>query len=165
LLRLSLQPLSAAAFQPFGAVIDGDRACERLLINDGRTERLHALAPVDCDAAGGSPAISLFRARPVDAGFVLRRMERHPLGSQAFINLSGNPYAVVVAPPGEFDESAIRGFLARPDQGVSYSRGVWHHYLLALGGPSDFAVIDRIGPGDNCEEVALQAPLCLALPR
>jgi hypothetical protein len=73
-------------------------------------------------------------------------LERHPLGSQAFISLSGNPYAVVVAPPGELDESRIRGFLAQPSQGVNYHMGTWHHYLLALEAASDFVVSTVSGP-------------------
>lgn len=135
-----------------------------MAINDGRTERLHQLAAVDCAAERGSAAISLFRAQPVDDSFLLQRMERHPLGSQAFINISGNPYAVVVAPAGDLDEAAICAFLATPQQSVSYHRGVWHHYLLALSAPSEFVVVDRVGPGSNCDEMPLKTALQLALP-
>jgi ureidoglycolate lyase len=35
---------------------------------------------------------------------------------------------------------------------VNYHRGVWHHPLIALDGVSDFLVIDRGGPGSNCDE-------------
>ena len=94
---LPLQPLTAENFAPFGAVIDAAAPCERLSINEDRTTRHHCLAAVDCGHRDGEAAISLFRATPVDADFTLRRMERHPLGSQAFINTSGNRYAVVVA--------------------------------------------------------------------
>lgn len=160
---LPLQALNAAAFRSFGSVIDADAPCEQWLINDGRTRRHHALAPVRCDA-GGVPAISLFRTRPIGADFVLRRMERHPLASQAFINVSGAPFAVVVAPPGPLDEAAIRGFFVSPSQSISYAPGVWHHYLLALERASDFVVVDRIGPGDNCDEQVLKEPLTLELP-
>jgi ureidoglycolate lyase len=75
-----------------------------MVINEGRTTRHHALAQSTRRSGGEAPVISLFRARPVEAGFALRAMERHPLGSQAFINTGGNPYAVVVAPPGDLDE-------------------------------------------------------------
>jgi len=160
---LRLEPLSAEAFASFGEVIDADSACEAYPINEGRTQRHHALAKVDCTAEGGSAALSLFRATPIEQEFTLRGMERHPLASQAFINTSGRPYAVVVAPAGEFDESAIRGFLARGDQSINYRRGTWHHYLLALEGASDFVVVDRVGAGDNCDEVALETPIRLLL--
>lgn len=162
---LRLEPLTAEAFRAFGDVIDSAAPCEKILINEGRTTRHHALAQIDRGPAPGEAAISLFHTQPVTAGFALRSMERHPLGSQAFINTSGSPYAVVVAPAGDFDERAIRGFIARPDQGVNYHRGTWHHYLLALGAPSVFVVIDRIGPGANCDERMLQEPLELVIPR
>ena len=79
-------------------------------------------------------------------------MERHPLGSQAFIPLSGRPYLVVV---GRDKPENLEVFLAGPTQGVNYRAGTWHHYSLALEAPSDFLVIDRVGPGENLEEVVL----------
>lgn len=86
---------------------------------------------------------------------ILKVMERHPLSSQAFYPLSTFPYLVVVAPTGELDPSAIVAFLAQPNQGVNYHRGVWHHYSLALAGISDFLVVDRISDDENCDEVRL----------
>ena len=161
--ELQLAPLSTDAFKPFGEVIDSEVPCEKIAINEGNTLRHHALAQVDCAEADGSAAISLFRAQPIDSSFVLRFMERHPLGSQAFINTGGNPYVIVVAPPGDLDETAIRGFIAKPSQGVSYRRGTWHHYLMALQKPSDFVVVDRVGPGNNCDEQTLSEPIQLVL--
>ncbi|MFK8042300.1 ureidoglycolate lyase [Congregibacter sp.] len=162
--ELTLQPLTAELFAPFGAVIDGQTPCETYPINEGLTQRHNALASVDCAAEGGSAVLSLFRAQAVSGGFVLRGMERHPLGSQAFINTSGNPYAIVVAPAGDLDETAIQGFLASSSQSISYHRGTWHHYLLALDSASDFVVVDRIGPGNNCDELELKSPMQLVLP-
>ncbi|EED32929.1 ureidoglycolate hydrolase [gamma proteobacterium NOR5-3] len=162
--ELQLKPLTAQGFAPFGDVIDGQVACEQYPINEGLTQRHHALAAIDCAREGGAPALSLFRAQAIKADFVLRSMERHPLGSQAFINTSGNPYAIVVARAGILDEDAIQGFLATGEQSVSYHRGTWHHYLLALNTASDFVVVDRIGPGNNCDEIDLQTPLKLVLP-
>ncbi|MFP5402573.1 MAG: ureidoglycolate lyase, partial [Gammaproteobacteria bacterium] len=57
------------------------------------------------------------------------------------------------APP-QVEDLAV--FLARGDQGVNYATGVWHHPLLALEGVSDFLVVDRSGPGHNCDEVLLE---------
>ncbi len=160
---LNPEPLSSEAFAEFGDVIDATAPCEQLSINDGRTQRHHALAAIDCVPADAPTGISLFRATPVDGSFVMQRMERHPLGSQAFINTSGRRYAIVVAPPGDLDESRIRAFIARPEQSVNYHRGTWHHYLLALDAPSDFVVVDRLGPDDNCDEQDLVTPLRLNL--
>lgn len=152
---LAVEPLTRAAFRPFGEVIETrDRASYP--INGGTTDRFHDLAPVDVHAAGGHALISIFRARPSIATPSIMMLERHPLGSQAFIPLSARPYLVVVAEPGTpLVPDTMRAFLAGPDQGVSYARGTWHHPLLALGAESDFLVIDRGGPGDNCDEVAL----------
>src|SRR4029079_9807993 len=89
---------------------------------------------------------------------VLKIFERHPLGSQSFVPLSGRPYLVAVASAGAFDAAAIRLFRAEGNQGVHYRKGVWHHFLLALDATSDFLVVDRAGPGDNLEEIALAPP-------
>ncbi|MEM1188097.1 MAG: ureidoglycolate lyase [Pseudomonadota bacterium] len=158
---LEPRALTAEAFAPFGDVIDEAAACERFAINEGHTQRHHDLGRIDCSGGDGRAALSLFRATPIDAGFQLRFMERHPLGSQAFINTSGCRYAVVVAPRGELDEAAIEAFVAEGNQSLNYHRGTWHHYLLALDAPADFVIVDRVGPGDNCEERQLSAPLLI----
>jgi ureidoglycolate lyase len=70
-----------------------------------------------------------------------------------------------VAPAGAFDAARVRLFRAEGHQGVHYRKGVWHHFLLALDEESDFLVVDRAGPGDNCEEVALAAEDEIQIPR
>ena len=150
---LTPEPLTAAAFAPFGSVIEASDAATRIDINQGHAVRYDALAEVDVTEGGGTPVISLFRARPL-AEPVLKTFERHPLGSQGFVPLNGRPYLVAVAPPGDFDPAAIRVFRAEGDQGVNYRKGTWHHFLLVLE-DSDFLVVDRAGPGGNCEELEL----------
>jgi len=149
--ELTPEPLTAEAFAPFGNVIEASDAAVKLDINQGHAVRYDRLAEVD--VADGTGAISLFRARPL-ADLVLRVFERHPLGSQTFVPLSGSPYLVAVAPAGPFDPARIRLFRAEKHQGVHYEKGVWHHFLLVLD-ESDFLVVDRAGPGDNCEEIEL----------
>jgi len=152
--ELTPEPLTAAAFAPFGAVIEVSDEAVKLEINQGHALRYDRLAEVDVADGGGSGAISLFRAQPLAAP-VLRVFERHPLGSQSFVPLGGRPYLVAVAPAGAFDPAGIRVFRAEGDQGVHYAKGTWHHFLLVLDADSDFLVVDRAGPGANCEEVAL----------
>ena len=154
--ELTPEPLTAEAFAPFGSVIEASDAATRLAINQGHAVRYDHLAEVDVADGGGSGAISLFRAQPL-AEPVLRMFERHPLGSQSFIPLRGRPYLVAVAPAGDFDAAAVRVFLAQGDQGVHYRKGTWHHFLLVLDADSDFLVVDRAGPGENCDEVELGA--------
>ena len=147
------EPLTAKAFAPFGRVIEASEAAVKLDINQGHAIRYDRLAEIDVADEEGTGAISLFRARPL-AELVLRMFERHPLGSQSFVPLSGRPYLVAVAPAGDFDPAQIRLFRAEGHQGVHYRKGTWHHFLLVLE-ESDFLVVDRAGPGDNCEEIAL----------
>ncbi|HEX8224145.1 MAG TPA: ureidoglycolate lyase [Allosphingosinicella sp.] len=150
---LTPEPLTAEAFAPFGSVIEASDAAVKLEINDGHAMRYDRLAEIDVADGGGTGAISLFHARPL-AELVLRAFERHPLGSQSFMPLSGRAYLVAVAPVGPFDPGRIRLFRAGPHQGVHYRKGVWHHFLLVLD-ESEFIVVDRSGPGDNCDEIEL----------
>jgi ureidoglycolate lyase len=148
------EPLTAEAFAQFGNLIEASDDAVRLDINQGHAVRYDRLADIDVADGGGVPIISLFRARPL-AELVLRTFERHPLGSQTFVPLSGRPYLVAVAPAGDFDPTRIRLFRAEAHQGVHYETGVWHHFLLVLEAESDFLVVDRAGPGENCEEIEL----------
>ncbi len=155
---LPLEPLTADAFKPFGDVIE-TRGARHFPINGGRTERYHDLADIQFDGPGARPILSIFRCEPVSLPLRIEMLERHPRGSQAFMPLANRPYLVVVAAPGEDPEtSGLRAFLARGDQGVNYHAGVWHHPLLPLESIADFLVVDRAGPGNNCDERPLRSP-------
>ncbi|WGL15169.1 ureidoglycolate lyase [Microbulbifer bruguierae] len=154
---LKLQPLTSEAFAPYGDVLEVSDHRQHFPINRGNTERYHALARVDVTGQEGYPIISIFRTQPVVLPFRIECMERHPLGSQSFTMLGGEPYLVVVAEPGEFRPQTLRGFLAQPHQGVNYHRGTWHHYCLCLNRACDFLVVDRGGCGHNCDEILLPA--------
>jgi ureidoglycolate lyase len=156
---LKVEPLTAAAFASFGDVIDAASATERITINEGTAERLHGLARVDV-AGDGHGLISLCRAQPRALPFEVRVLERHPLGSQAFVPLGPSPRWVVVVAT---DPSAKpRAFLATNGQGINYHRGTWHHPLIALDRAIDFVVVDRGGGDANCDEVALADPWLIA---
>ncbi|MBS0480192.1 MAG: ureidoglycolate lyase [Proteobacteria bacterium] len=159
---LSPEPLTAEAFAQFGDVIEmSDRAVRRT-INYGWTDRYDRLAMLDVSDEGGVGAISIFHARPLDP-LVLRVFERHPLGSQSFMPLSGRRYLVAVAPDGPFDASRVRLFGAAPHQGVQYAKNVWHHFVLALDAESAFLVVDRVGPGDNLQEIWLSSSQAISV--
>lgn len=153
------KPLTAEAFAPFGDVIEVDDNKQHFAINDGNTERYHDLA--DIDVGTGKAIVSIFRSTPLPQPISLRMMERHPLGSQAFVSMTGLPYLVVVAPAGEFDASKMEVFIAQGNQGVNYHTATWHHYCLALHQESDFLVVDRAGDGDNCDVVTLDGNLTI----
>jgi ureidoglycolate lyase len=160
-IKLAIEPLTRAAFSPFGDVIEMAGA-QHYPINQGFAERFNDLARIDTAPEGGETIVSLFRGRPrslpIEIGFV----ERHPLGSQAFYPLQKRDWLIVVAdstmPP---TSRTLRAFRASGQQGINYARKVWHYPLLVLDQDSDFLIIDRKGPGNNLEEVQLAEPAIL----
>ena len=156
-----IESLTREAFAPFGDVMEASDAARHFPINGGTTERYHDLADIQLDAQGRA-IVSIFRGQPRTLPFTITMLERHPLGSQAFMPLNGRPYLVAVAPRGDtFGANDVRVFLARGDQGVNYAAGVWHHPLLVLDEVSDFLIVDRAGPRANCDERDLPEPLTI----
>jgi len=152
---LTIEPLTAEAFRPFGEVIEANDSVRHFSINDGFAERYHDLACIDVASNSGRAILSIFKALPRSLPMQLVLLERHPLGSQAFMPLSPLPFLVVVAKAALVpDLSHIRCFRATPGQGINYARGTWHHPLIALLAPSDFLVVDRGGAPENanCDE-------------
>jgi ureidoglycolate lyase len=156
------KPLTKAAFSAFGDVIEASADANNFAINDGYTQRYHDLAKVDVDDKQGHAIISIFRSTPLTPPIAIKMMERHPHGSQAFIPMGQNPYLIVVAPSGEFEQNKIEVFIANANQGVNYHKGTWHHFCLALNSESDFLVVDRGGKGDNCDVLELDGSLVIS---
>lgn len=158
---LAVEALSGAAFAPFGEVIEAASARRVYGINDGTAQRFHDLCRIDTASGGGRTLVSLFRAESRALPIRVTMLERHPLGSQAFVPLDpALRYLVVVAGS---PDATPRAFLATHGQGINLQRGTWHHPLLALDRRSDFLVIDRGGDGDNCDEVTLPTAWLLSL--
>lgn len=154
--------LTRTAFTAFGDVIEANAEANVFAINNGFTQRYHDLAKIDVSDNAGHAIINIFRSTPLAQPIAIKMMERHPHGSQAFIPMGQNPYLVVVAPAGEFDINKLEVFIANADQGVNYYKGTWHHFCLALGGESDFLVVDRGGKGDNCDVIELDGSIVIA---
>lgn len=165
---VSIERLTASAFAPFGEVLEAAGEPDRI-INQGLCRRFHDRAALDFP--DGRAGISLFDARPRTLPLTLDMMERHPLGSQAFVPMTYTPFLVIVAEDAGGAPGTPRAFLTAPGQGVNYRRNVWHGVLTPLAplrgradiglpleasprrsAPGLFAVIDRIGDGDNLEE-------------
>jgi ureidoglycolate lyase len=143
------EPLTPEAFAPFGDVLEAAGEPDRI-INQGLCGRFHDRARLDF--GGGQAGISIFKAEPRALPYKLDLVERHPLGSQAFLPMSLDPFLVIVAEGQEPTPSRIRAFLAKPGQGVNLLRNCWHGVLTPLHAPGLFAVVDRIGEGANLEE-------------
>ncbi|MGQ8974369.1 ureidoglycolate lyase [Acinetobacter schindleri] len=150
---IQIQLLTSENFARFGEVISC-QGNDYFHINDAHTERYHALVMTEIigDAKAG---ISIFRnIKSTQIPFEISMLERHPNGSQAFIPMQGQKFLIVVAPSLDTDTpdlSQLCAFITDGTQGVNYRAGTWHHPLLTLEAPSDFAVVDRIGTGHNCD--------------
>jgi ureidoglycolate lyase len=145
------EPLTAAAFAPFGDVLD--TSGDFRLINAGLCQRFHDRATLDFnDARAG---ISIFQAEPRSLPYSLDLIERHPLGSQAFIPMTQNPFLIIVS---DGPSATPRAFLTNGAQGINLHRATWHGVLTPLYAPGLFAVVDRIGHGANLEEHRFQVP-------
>ncbi|MDJ0637247.1 MAG: ureidoglycolate lyase [Paracoccaceae bacterium] len=153
--QVSIAPLTAEAFRPFGDVLDASGAPDKL-INQGLCGRYHDRARLDF--SDGKAGISLFKAELRGLPLELEMVERHPQGSQAFLPMSVDPFLVIVAPDQNGSPGTPQAFLTSGAEGVNYRLGVWHGVLTPLSGPGLFAVVDRIGPGDNLEEHWFETP-------
>ena len=150
----TLQPiaLTRAAFCAFGEVIELQGA-RQIPINRGLTTRFHDLFTIDCARAGGRVSVNLFRTSPLPLPHTVQVMERHPLGSQAFLPLGREPFLVLVAPPGEtVSADDLTLYKTNGQQGVNLPPNTWHHFQIVIGHRQDFIVVDRVGPGENLEE-------------
>ena len=149
--QIKPEPLTSAAFAPFGDVLDATGGFR--LINAGLCQRHHDLAHLDF--ADGGAGISIFMAEPRALPYAFDLIERHPDGSQAFVPMSEHPFLVIVA---KDPQTIPRAFLTNGAQGINLHRGTWHGVLTPLHHPGRFAVIDRIGGGTNLEEHRFARP-------
>lgn len=149
---IRIQPLTPEAFAPFGEILDTAGAPDKL-INQGLCGRYHDRATLDFTEAGRA-GISLFRSELCSLPVTLELMERHPLGSQAFLPMSMDGFLVVVAPDDAGKPGTPLAFRTAPGQGINFHRNTWHGVLTPLSGSGLFAVVDRIGGGRTCRSTA-----------
>lgn len=163
-ISLRPEPLTKERFAPYGDVIESG-ADRPAAMNAARFQRFDDLCDIDI-AEDGRVAMSIARCRTATSlPLQIDRLERHPLGSQAFIPLQHRKVVIVVAPRGEsIDAADLRAFVSNGRQGFNYHRGVWHMPLIALETGQEFLIVDRAGPGPNCEEHLLDDHVMLEAP-
>lgn len=160
---ITARPLTRDAFAAFGDVIDTQ--CDtHFHINAGKCERFHDLAKVETTGDNARVLISIFKGTPYDFPLKLTMVERHPLGSQAFMPLSPAPFLVVVCHDTPDGPGEPHAFITVSGQGVNYHRNLWHAVLTPIGAPQDFLVVDRGGDGNNLEEHHFSEPWEIRLP-
>ena len=153
------EPLTAQGFAPFGDVLDTTGTPDRM-INAGLCARFHDRARIDI--ADGRAGLSVFDAVARSLPYAFDLVERHPLGSQAFVPMTQAPFLVIVAPDEHGTPGNPRAFLTNGAQGINLHRGTWHGVLTPLQAPGRFAVLDRIGEGPNLEEYRYPQPWTVA---
>ncbi len=133
-MKRTAQPLAAAAFAPFGQVLESPR---RGLRHDHAARLYNA-------REGATPNLCTVRPEPTVPPLSVTKLERHPMSSQALIPLQVVRYLVVVCPPtvdGAPDRERIEAFITDGTLGINYEVGVWHHPLTVLDSPGTFAVL------------------------
>ena len=140
--------ISKSDFSAYGDLISTDDI-NPMDINAGYAKRFDDLANVDTSIDGGKTIVSIFSALKRTFPMKIDMMEKHPLGSQAFMPMKETTFLSFVAPPGEFPEiSKIQSFIIPAKTGINYKPGIWHFPLISTE-DTDFLVIDRKGSGKN----------------
>jgi len=135
-------------FKKFGDMITTDNI-KPLEINDGYAKRYDGIANLDTKKDDGESIISIFSALKRSFPMKVDMMEKHPLGSQAFIPMKETTFLAFVAPEGtKPDLDKVEAFIIPKGIGVNYNAGIWHFPLIATE-DMNFLVIDRKGTGDN----------------
>ena len=140
--------ISKENFKKFGDMITTS-GIKPLEINDGYAKRFDGIANLNTKEDNGESTISIFSALKRSFPMKVDMMEKHPLGSQAFIPMKETVFLAFVAPEGdEPDLNKIESFIVPNGIGVNYNAGVWHFPLIATE-DMNFLVVDRLGDGDN----------------
>ena len=135
-------------FDAYGDLISSDDV-EAIDINAGYAKRFDNLAKINTSENKGKTMVSIFSAIKRSFPMKIDMMEKHPLGSQAFIPMKETTFIAFVAPLGKKPEkNKIESFIIPPGKGINYKPGIWHFPLISTEN-MNFLVVDRKGAGDN----------------
>ena len=135
-------------FAKFGELINTKKG-NPININNGYAKRFHDLININTDKKKGKTIVSIFKAKKRRFPMKIDMMEKHPLGSQAFIPMEDTKFLVFVAPKGDKpDVNKIQSFLVPKQTGVNYNAGIWHFPLISMKN-MNFLIVDRKGKGNN----------------
>ena len=135
-------------FKKFGDVIS-TKKIKSININDGYAKRFNDLCRINTSSKKGSTIVSIFSAKKRKFPMNIRMMEKHILGSQAFIPMEETTFLVFVAPKGKKPNiKKLKSFIIPEQIGINYRPGIWHFPLISTKN-MNFLVIDRKGKGNN----------------
>ena len=135
-------------FKKFGEVIS-TKKIKPININNGYAKRFHSLCKINTSFKKGNTIMSIFSARKRKFPMNIKMMEKHPLGSQAFIPMKETKFLVFVAPKGKKPNvKKMESFIIPKQTGINYKPGIWHFPLISTKN-MNFLVIDSKGKGNN----------------
>ena len=142
------KPITKENFNKFGDMITTANI-KPLEINNGYAKRYDGIAKLDTKKDNGESTICIFSALKRTFPMKVDMMEKHPLGSQAFIPMKETIFLSFVAPEGDKPNlTEVEAFIIPKGIGVNYNPGVWHFPLISTEN-MNFLVVDRKGEGDN----------------
>ena len=149
-MEITIKPkyITKENFSEFGDMIT-TADIKPIKINNGYAKRFDGIANLNTSKDNGKTTISIFSALKRVFPMKIDMMEKHPLGSQAFIPMKETTFLVFVAPKGsEPNLNKIESFIVPPGIGINYNPEIWHFPLISTE-DMNFLVIDRKGSGDN----------------
>jgi len=147
-ITINPKPITKENFSKFGDMIT-TADIKPIEINEGYAKRFDGIANLNTSKDNGETTICIFSALKRSFPMKIDMMEKHPLGSQAFIPMKQTTFLVLVAPESDKpDLNKIEAFIVPQEIGVNYNPGTWHFPLIATE-DMNFLVVDRKGSGDN----------------
>ena len=140
--------ISKENFTNYGDLISTNNV-KPIDINNGYAKRFDNLADINTSKDQGKTIVSIFSALKRNFPMKIDMMEKHPLGSQAFIPMKETTFLAFVAPQNNKPEiEKVESFIIPPGIGINYKPGIWHFPLISTEN-MNFLVVDRQGPGNN----------------
>ena len=149
-MKIVIKPkkITSKNFKKFGDLIS-TRKSKPIEINNGYAKRYDNLCKINTYLKKGSTIMSIFSAKKRKFPMNIKMMEKHPLGSQAFVPMNQTKFFVFVAPKGKKPNiKKIESFIVPKQTGINYKPGIWHFPLISTKN-MNFLVIDRKGTGNN----------------
>ena len=149
-MKIKIKPkkVSKKNFKKFGQIIDTSKK-KFFSINNGFEKRYDNLGKIDTSTKKGKTVVSIFSAKKRSFPMKIDMMEKHPLGSQAFVPMKETSFLVFVAPKGMSPNiKKIESFKIPKQTGINLNPGIWHFPLISTKN-MNFLVIDRKGKGNN----------------
>jgi ureidoglycolate lyase len=149
-MKIKIKPkkINKKNFRKFGQIVDTSKK-KYFKINNGYAKRYDNLVKINTSTKKGKTIVSIFSAKKRMFPMKIDMMEKHPLGSQAFIPMKETSFLVFVAPKGNRPNlKKIESFRIPKQTGINLNSGIWHFPLISTK-DMNFLIIDRKGKGKN----------------